>query len=193
VSATKPRVRTECRGLGFRGGVHRQSRMFSPLARKIARRIFLAASLAVGTGLRSWHELILMEAEPLMAGEKLLCPSLNTSVRNAITSSKPSSSANSGRNARSATPPSLTLNSPCLRFRPRGRPAGRHLPAARAVPAAIRAELEPARSAIWIDGCSGFGFRASGFGGSFRVPCPSPKQEPEAAAAYAVGSVPAPL
>src|ERR1700722_6887462 len=146
VSATKPRVRTECRSLGFRGGIDERSRMFSLLVRRIARRIFLAASLAIGTGLRSWHELILMEAEPLMAGEKLLCPSLNTSVRSAITSSKRSSLASSGRSARSAMRPSLTLS-----------------------------------------------FRGSGFGGSFRVPCPSPKQEPEAAAAYAVGSVPAPL
>jgi len=83
--------------------------------------------------------------------ETHICLFLNTSVSNATTSSKPSSSANSGRNARSATPPNLTLGFRCLRFRPRGRPAGWHLPAGRAVPAVTRAELEPARSSIWID------------------------------------------
>jgi len=36
--------------------------MFGLLVRKTARRIFLAASLPLGIGLRSWHELILMEA-----------------------------------------------------------------------------------------------------------------------------------
>jgi hypothetical protein len=90
-------------------------------------------------------------ASTAKGSEPTLCPSLNTSVRNAITSSKRSSSANSGRDARSATRPSWTLSSRCLRFRRRGRRAAPHLPAARAVRAAIRAGREPARSAIWTD------------------------------------------
>src|SRR6202041_2920830 len=67
VSATKPRMGTECRSLGLHGRVHGPSRMFSLLVREIARRIFLAASLAVGISLRSWHELILMEPAPRKA------------------------------------------------------------------------------------------------------------------------------
>ena len=111
--------------------------------------------------------------------ETLICLFLNTSVRNAITSSKPWSSANSGRNARSATRPSLILSFLCLRFRRRVRRAERRLPAARAVRAAIHAEPEPARSAIWTEAASAFGLQASA--DPFGCLAEARSQEPEAA------------
>jgi hypothetical protein len=90
-------------------------------------------------------------ASTAKGSEPTLCPSLNISVRNAITGSKRSSSVNSGRNARSATRPGLTLSSQCLRFRLRARRAAWRRPAARAVRAAIRAVLALAPLAIWIE------------------------------------------
>jgi len=44
--------------------------MFGRLVGKTARRIFLAASLPLGISLRSWHELILMEAALRKAGRR---------------------------------------------------------------------------------------------------------------------------
>jgi len=129
--------------------------------------------------------------------ETTLCQSLNTSAKNAIISSKRSSSASSGRNAPSATRPSLILSFRCSRFRRKGRLEARrlpeeHLPEERAVPAAIPAGRAPARLAIWIEGCSGFGFRVAGCGGSFRVPCRSLKPRARCGA-YALGSVLRPM
>jgi hypothetical protein len=70
VSATEPWMRAECWSLGFHGGVHEGHRMFGRLVGKTARRIFLAASLPLGISLRSWHELILMEAALRKAGRR---------------------------------------------------------------------------------------------------------------------------
>lgn len=82
--------------------------------------------------------------------ESPICRSLNTSARNAITGSKPSCSASSERNARSAMRLNLTLSCLCLRCPPKAHQAVR-LPAAHAVRAAIHVGRGLALSATWID------------------------------------------